>query len=316
MESSPRLHDEMFVMDGVSASELTEEYVHRVLPQAGIDAVQKTVVGSGDNFKTAMSAVGDVQSRIESWENVYQARSVDDIRSDDGIGFVLGFQDTTMMDGDVENVRLFEQLGIRLIQLTYNSRNRSGNGCGERVDGGISNFGLEMIDAIESQDILLDLSHVGPQTAKDALEAATQPTVFSHSNPRAVYDHPRNISDELIKAAVETGGFIGVNAFPDFLGTELTVEKLIEHIEYLDELVGPEYITLGLDLMDNVDQEGEDHLIQDPIYSDPPWQFPEGLESAAGIPNITSALQEHGFSEDEIRGIMGENLLRVYESVW
>lgn len=316
MVDPKNLHESTFVMDGVSASKLTEDYVTEILPKAGIDAIQKTVVGSGDDFKTAMAAVRDLQIKMESWDNIHQATNVNEIRSQDGISVVFGFQDTTMMNGNVENVRLFDQVGIRMIQLTYNSRNFSGNGCGERVDGGISNFGLKMIDAIERENIILDLSHVGPQTAMDALEASSQPTVFSHSNPRALYDHPRNISDELIKAAVETGGFVGVNAFPDFLGEDPTLDTVIDNIEYLVDLVGSEYVTLGLDLMDNVDHGNEVHMINDPLYSDPPWQFPGGIESAAGIPNITEKLIERGFSEQEVKGIMGENLLRVYDSVW
>lgn len=314
--SSDSFHEEAFVMDGLSASILTDEYVTETLPGAGVDAIQKTVAGTRDNFRTATDSIAELYADVERWPNVHQARNVADIREQDGLSIVFGFQGTAPLEDDPENVRIFDELDVKIIQLTYNSRNLSGNGCTERVDGGISNFGLEVIDAIERHDIVLDLSHVGPQTALDALDAATQPTVFSHSNPSAVHDHPRNISDEHIKAAVETGGTVGVNSFPAFVGEDPTVDDLVDHVEYLAELVGAENITLGLDFIDNRNYEDLTNLVKDPEYPDPPCNYPAGLESAAEMPNLTAALDERGFTAEEIRGIMGGNLLRLYESVW
>ncbi|GAA5063876.1 hypothetical protein GCM10025751_52710 [Haladaptatus pallidirubidus] len=140
--------------------------------------------------------------------------------------------------------------------------------------------------------------------------------MFSYSNPRAVHDHPRNISDEQIKAAIETGGTVGINAYPDFVDNSPSVEKLVEYVEYLDDLVGAENITLGLDFVDNLPAEELQSLKENPYYSDPPYQYPEGLRSAADVPNLAKSLLNHGFTESEVWGIMGDNLLRVYESVW
>lgn len=309
------IHDEIFVMDGLSAANFTEEYTTETLPNAGFNAVQKTVAGSGDDMEEAIQAIRNLQGKIEAWDNVHIARTVDEIERESGLSVVLGLQDSTPLERYPENVGLFQQLGVRIIQLTYNSRNLSGNGCTERVDGGISKFGLEVIESIEANNVLLDLSHAGPNTAKDALNAASQPTIFSHSNPKAVQEHPRNISDELIKAAVETGGVIGVNAYPEFVDQDPTIEDVVDHIEYLSTLVGSGNVSLGLDFIDKRSQEELEMLIDNPEYSDPPWTYPEGLESATKVPNLTIKLVERGFTEADIRGIMGENLLRVYKSV-
>jgi len=205
---------------------------------------------------------------------------------------------------------------VRVIQLTYNSRNLCGNGCTERVDGGISKYGFEVIDSVERNNILLDLSHSGHTTAADALSVVNQPTVFSHANPQAVHDHPRNIPDSLIEAAVESGGTVGINAYPAFVGDEPTIRDLIAHIDYLDDFIGVENVTLGLDFIDNRNYENLQSLIDDPAYPDKPASYPNGLESAADLPNLTDELVNAGYSADEIQGIMGENLLGVYEDVW
>lgn len=302
-------------MDGLSAAKLTEPYVTETLPAAGIDAIHKTVAAAGDGFRAAMESINTLQHALDRWPQVRQARSVDAL-TEDGLSVVLGFQDTTPLGDDPSNVGLFSQLGIRIIQLTYNARNRSGNGCTERVDGGISYFGIEVIEAIEANDVLLDLSHVGPQTAADALEVATEPTVFSHSNPAAVHDHPRNIEDELIIAAAETGGAIGVNAYPAFVGDDPTVDDLIDHIEYLADLVGIEHVTLGLDFIDNLPVEELAVLEADPAYPDPPYEYPTGLATAAELPHLTGTLLNRGFTDAEIDAILGQNLLRIYDAVW
>lgn len=312
---SGALHERTFVMDGLSPSGLTEEYVTETLPDAGVDAKHETVASAGDTFRSAIESVLRYQQDIEAWPGVYQARSVEELRGT-GLGIVFGFQDTTAIEDRPDLIRVFDQLGIRIVQLTYNSRNLSGNGCTERVDDGLSKYGLKVIDAIESNDLLLDLSHAGPKTAVEALDVANQPTVFSHSNPNAVHSHPWNVSDELIEAVAAKGGFVGVNAFPDIVAAnDPTVADLVDHVEYLRDLVGFEHVTLGLDFIDNRDVESLPFL-DDPEYSDPPLSYPDRIESAADIPNITTELVDRGFAEEEIRGIMGENLLRVYDSVW
>ena len=309
------LHKDIFVMDGLSAAYLTESYVTETLPSAGVDALHKTVIAAGADHTGAIEAIKELQGNIERWEGVNQAQTVDELTAD-GLSILFGFQDTTPLDDDPENVELFADLGIRVIQLTYNQQNRCGTGCTAKEDHGLTSFGTEVIDAIERHEVLLDLSHVGQKTATEALEVASAPTIFSHSNPAEVHEHPRNITDELIHAAAESGGTVGVNAYPAFVGKDPTIDDLIDHIEYLIELIGPDRVTLGLDFIDNLPEEKLQVLVDDPAYPNPPYTYPEGLLSASDIPNITSRLLDRGFSEAEVRGIMGENLLDLYNRVW
>jgi len=312
------IHEEAFVMDGLSAANFTDEYLTETLPGVGLNAVHKTVAGSGDGFRQAVDSTVALRRQLRRLPSVAQAESVDDLRSGGGLQVLFGVQDTTPLEDDPGLLDVFERLGVRIVQLSYNTRNRAANGCTERVDGGLSKFGLEVVDAVEDHDLLLDLSHVGTASAREALDVASQPTVFSHSNPSAVRKHPRNVSDDLIEEAAATGGLVGVNAFPDFVAEDdPTVEDLVDHVEYLCDLVGSEHVALGLDFIDNrAENEPEKmaHLAANPDYPDPPYDYPEGIDSAAEMPNLTVALVERGFEEDAIRGILGENLLRMYEA--
>lgn len=315
---SSALHEEMTIVDGLYPREIHDEHVS-ALVDGGVDVVQKTVAASGDEFDVAIDEIKDLQETIAETDGVYQVRSIEDIQNaaDDEVGVIFGFQDSSPLERgrDPRNASIFKQLGVNVIQLTYNARNFSGNGCTERVDGGISNFGLDVIDALEENNIVLDLSHAGEQTALDALEASTQPAVFTHANANALAEHERNISDELIKATAETGGTVGLAVFPPLVAEEgpRTLDDFIDHIDYVADLVGTEHVALGLDIPV---KDYPQILIDDPAFPNPPFDLPTGLETETDVPNLTEALLKRGYSEAEVRDIMGENLLRVFEAVW
>jgi len=315
---SNAFHEELAVVDGLYPREIHEEHVN-ALREGGVDVIQKTVAASGDEFDVAIDEVLDLQETIAETDGVYQVRTIEDIQnaSEDEVGVVFGFQDSSPLERrrDTRNASVFKQLGVNVIQLTYNARNFSGNGCTERVDGGISNFGLDVIEALEAEGIVLDLSHAGEQTALDALEASTQPAVFTHANANALSEHERNISDELIKATAETGGTVGLAVFPPLVAEEgpRTLDDFVAHIDYIADLVGTEHVAIGLDIPV---KEYPQVLIDDPAFPNPPFDLPTGLETETDIPNLTDALLERGYTEDEVRNIMGENLLRVFEAVW
>lgn len=316
MASVQDVAENYFVMEGLSASTLTKEYAESDLPAAGIDAIQKTVAGTGDDFDDAIRQIRALQADISRYSGVSQARTVEELRSDDGLQVLFGFQDTTPFERNLANVHLFKQLGVKHVQLTYNSQNFCASGCTETEDSGLSDYGYDVIDELESHGILVDLSHAGPESAMDALEYVSKPTVFSHSNPRSVHDHPRNISDEHIKAAVETGGIIGINAYPDFVSDDPDIDDVLEHIQYLDDLVDVENVTLGLDFVDNTPPSEMAHLEANPFYSNPPFTYPDGLQSERDTCKLAVAMLDDGFTKSEVSGVMGENLLEVYQSVW
>lgn len=234
------------------------------------------------------------------------------------IALLLHFQGTEPLENDLNLLDLYHALGIRIIQLTYNARCRVGDGCTETHDGGLSDFGRRALDRMQQLGIVIDLAHAGVRTSLEAAAQARGPVIVSHANARALCDNPRNLSDEQIRAVAATGGVIGVCAFPAFVRREATpsLEDLLDHVDYLRSLVGVAHIGFGADYADE-DEEDYDYYGYDPrVYPRPPWIYPQGLQGFADMPNLAAGLRRRGYSEAEIRGIMGENFLRVFEQVW
>jgi membrane dipeptidase len=161
-------------------------------------------------------------------------------------------------------------------------------------------------------------SHTGYRTAREVFELSTRPTIFSHSNPLALRDHPRNIPDDLIEACAKTGGVVGINGVGIFLGdNDIRVETLVRHIEYVAELVGPQHVGFALDAV--LDPDGMNAALTQNVHLWPPqFGYKPGLAffQPEGLPDLAEALVAHGWTEADIRGVLGENLLRVADAVW
>jgi membrane dipeptidase len=203
-------------------------------------------------------------------------------------------------------------------------RNYVGDGCLERTDCGLSDFGLEVIEEMNHLGILIDLSHVGYRTTMEAIEASEQPVAFTHANPRALCNHPRNKTDEAIKALADKGGVIGANIFPPFLaaGSHATIEDVIDVIDYLVNLVGVDRVGIGTDFTEGQPREVFDYWLTGKSSKGPrmrldyPIVNPEGIRSAADFPNLTDALVTRGYPASHVKKIMGGNWLRLFEEVW
>ena len=236
------------------------------------------------------------------------------------LALVFQFQNTRPIEYDVDLLAVYHQLGVRVIQLTYNQRNPVGDGCEERSDAGLSELGRAAISEMNRLGILIDLNHTGRRTTLEAIEASTKPCVFTHSNAYAVCPNTRNITDEQIRAVAAKGGVIGVNGFPAFVAKtkEPTLDQLIDHIDYIVALVGPDHVGLGYD-RDTRTMEEYTYRIRKGMwkaenYPPPPWQFPMG--DASHFPTLTRRLLERGYTEEVVRKILGENFLRVFAQVW
>jgi len=267
-----------------------------------------------------MTKVKRLQWNVEEWEGVRQARTRADLESDDELSVVFGFQGTSALERDPENIRVFDRLGVKIMQLTYNARNLAGDDRTERTDAGISNSGFDLIDAMEWYGVVLDLSQAGHTTAAEALDTVDQPSLISHSNPLSLFDHPRNVPDEPAKAVAETDGVVGATAFPPLVSKENTIDDMLDAIEYWRTSSGPNTSGSGWTSSRTGRRDrGRVYpsvLTDDPLYLSPPFSYPEGVQSPIAIATIAVGLSDRGFRADEIRGIVGENLLRVIEAVW
>lgn len=322
MVDADTLHSESLFIDGLFPQPIREDTVARAR-DGGIDAAQTTLAARGEDYYGALASVQETQASIRELKDVAQARTVDDIRNQDELSVIFGFQNSEPLELNRDphaNAATFAQLGVKVIQLTYNKQNYAGAGCTETRDGGLTDFGTEVIDALEANNILLDLSHAGERTAEEAIGVASEPVVFTHSNPRSVVDYVRNIPDHLMEAAVDTGGLVGMSAFAPMLderefGEHSTIDDYLDMIEYTADLVGHENVALGLDTFGFSERE-PDWAFESPYFPDPPNPDVEDLWRVDQAPNVTAGLVERGFDADAIRGIIGENLLRVFDDVW
>ncbi len=257
-------------------------------------------------------------------ETMILVDSVEDIRAAKQagkLGVNFHFQGTEPIGRNLANVKGYYDLGIRWMLMAYNFQNNVGTGCieAETNDIGLSAFGRDLIAEMNRIGMIVDCSHSGYRTTMEAMEASSQPCIFSHSNPRALFDHPRNIRDDQIRACAASGGVIGINGVGEFIGEPkaVSIETVIRNIDYIVDLVGPEHVAFGLDYVTPGDvQLLYDHYngdVQEKIgLGELPWSF---LHPAA-IPQLLTELLSRGYPLESVKGIMGENFLRVANAVW
>ncbi|MDT9598820.1 dipeptidase [Sphingosinicella rhizophila] len=257
-------------------------------------------------------------------DDIMLVDGVDDIRAAKAsgkIGVGFHFQGTEPVGRDLANIGAYYQLGVRWMLMAYNFQNNVGTGCieAQKNDIGLSAFGRDVVAEMNHVGMIVDCSHSGYRTTMDAMAASTQPCIFSHSNPRVLFDHPRNIRDDQIKACAETGGFIGINGVGQFIGEphQVTVETVVRNIDYVVQLVGPEHVAFGLDYMTPAHCQQlfdfYDGKVSKKIgMPELPW----GFLSPTAVPELLEQLIAKGYSEDALRGLMGENFLRVATAVW
>jgi membrane dipeptidase len=165
--------------------------------------------------------------------------------------------------------------------------------------------------------MVVDLSHVGYRTSMEAIEVSGAPVIFSHSNADSVCSSKRNLKDDQVTALAANGGVIGLNAFPAFVKEDApTLDDLIAHIDYIADLVGPDHIGIGFDFAQESIEEYKAFGYDPEVYPLPPWTYPRDIDDVSKTPNLTDGLLARGYSESDIKKILGENFLRVYEEVW
>lgn len=223
------------------------------------------------------------------------------------------------LNGDINMVGLYHQLGVRQMLFAYNLNNDAAGGCHDD-DIGLTSFGKAIVDEMNRIGIVIDCSHTSFKTTMDIMSHTSKPVVFSHSNPTAIWKHQRNITDEQIKACAETGGVVGVNGMGIFLGNnDITTDTILRHICYLSDLVGTEHVGLGFDYSPQIDIDVGAILASRPDFwpAGNSYDAP-GIKHAgpAQFVEICAGLTDHGFSISEIKGMLGENFKRVATIVW
>ncbi|MDE2979695.1 MAG: membrane dipeptidase [Gemmatimonadota bacterium] len=296
--------DVFHIAVGVGGRDFDDQYHNSLLFVAGYNAI--------------IAARPDLFVRIDSAEDLAS------VHGSGRAGILIGLQTSSHFHSP-DDVNLFYGLGQRVSQLTYNSRNMIGNGSTERVDGGISDFGVAIVERMNEVGMAVDVSHSGDRTTLDACEVSSRPVLFTHSNSRVLSGgHPRTKTDEAIRAMAATGGVMGITGVRMFVKDRepTTIEDYIDHFDHVRDLIGVEHLGVGSD----VDLHGYDDMPADEYealkaaYKDS-YAFRDkididGIDHPKRMFDLTEALIRRGYTDDHIRGILGGNFQRVLGEIW
>ena len=254
---------------------------------------------------------------------VDKAADLDRAKPEKKIAVITGVQNAEHFRTPAD-VKMFYDLGQRCAQLTYNSQTLIGSGATERVDGGVSDFGASIIAAMNAAGMLVDVSHCGDRTTLDAIEISKGPIAFTHSNCRALNNHPRLKTDEAIKKLAAKGGVMGITGVRNFVWpTEpTTIDNIVDHIDHVAKLVGIEHVGVGTDSdLNGYDDMAPAIRAQLLAYYKSSYAFRdkldiEGFDHPKKIYDLTEAMIRRGYSDANIQAVLGGNFRRLLGTVW
>lgn len=249
---------------------------------------------------------------------VTNTRDVERARRENKLAVSFDIEGMNALNGRLDMVGLYYDLGVRQMLFAYNLNNDVGGGCHDQ-DIGLTDFGRDVVREMNRVGMLIDCSHSSKKTTMEAMALSNSPVVFSHSNVKAIRDHDRNIDDEQIKACAATGGVIGINGLGIFLGeNDCSSQVIADHISYVAELVGPKHVGISLDYAPQADDLGNFLTSRDDYW--PPGQAYDTPNIRVAEPRqyyeLCEILMKRGLSSSEIQDILGANFMRVAEQVW
>ena len=330
------LHKDALIIDGLTF--MSDGYADG-LKAANVVATNLTVSHfEGDLERTIddMAAWAARLARTDCpWRLIERAADIPAARSAGQVGLIMGWQNMRAISDNLDRIALFHRLGVRVMQLTYNRRNFLGDGCLEPEDGGLSDLGVEAVGVMNHVGVAVDLSHVGKRATLKAAEVSTKPVLITHSNAEAVVASPRNKSDEEIKAVAGGGGVIGTSVYGAMCWTgdpqePPSLDDYLRQLDYIVDLVGPDHVGIGTDLpavsdLAVVKAVTEMTLARSAAFigdyvaafgNEIAGRYIRECTDQTGLVHITEALVDRGWSEAHIRGLLGENFLRVFGEIW
>jgi membrane dipeptidase len=294
----------------------------------GITGFHNSVgVGGASAYEDALEFIaawsGFVGRNTQVFTLVGKAGDLDAAKAKQKIAVIMGLQNADEFR-EPKDVKAFYQLGLRCAQLTYNTQNLLGSGSTERVDGGISDYGEQIIKSMNEVGMLVDVSHSGDKTTLDAIELSPKPIAFTHSNCRALNNHPRLKTDEAIRKLAAKGGVMGITGVRMFVKDKepTTVEDIVDHIDHVVKLVGIDHVGIGSDS----DLMGYDHMPPDQYkqlkagykasYAFRDKIDTDGFDHPRKVFDLTAALIRRGYSDSNIQAVLGGNFRRLLGTTW
>ncbi|HEX8699475.1 MAG TPA: membrane dipeptidase [Myxococcaceae bacterium] len=309
--------------------------------ETGLSAVVLTLAPTG-RFRFKDAAFESTVKAIAEWDThaakhpdtfiaVRKGADLERAHRERKVGLIYGFQETSPLGEDPDRVGLFQRLGVRVIQLTHNKRNLVGDGCMEPGNAGLSQYGLQVIERLNAEKVLVDAAHGGQRTTSEAIAASKAPIIISHTGCRALSNLPRNTTDAELKAMANKGGVAGMIFWPYLReqGQPMAAD-LIRHIEHAVKVCGEDHVGIGSDNTisaaprtpefekDNL--EFMKTLVEDGIFtkgrSPELYTFIPDLNHLRRFETLGAMLSARGHSDARIAKILGGNFARVMREVW
>lgn len=323
-----KLYKKAIVIDGLIIPRGWNEESFEALAKSGYTGFGTSL--SSANLKVALESLSEWRNRIdENPDRLIYAKSADDFiraKKENKTAVLFGFQNATMIEKSIENINTLYDAGTRWIQLTYNQRNLLGDGCTERTNAGLSDFGIEAVERMNELGIIVDLSHCGRQTTNDGIKFSKSGATLNHTMCETLYkNHPRSKTDAQIKAMADKGGVMGIICLGYMIGPDpggkTTLETYVDHIDHAVKIGGIDHIGVAADFaIQGLQATGatrEDWYVPrltrfKPSYEVrwPPW-IPE-LDKPDRYVHVARALDKRGYSSGDIEKILGQNWLRYF----
>ncbi len=323
MTAATELQARALVIDGLSYH--SDGHTGDVRAGA-IDALNVTVCHFEADFAEACG-------EIAGWLARCAAPGAEWMAIREAIGLIMGWQNMRPVADDLDRLYLFHQLGVRVMQPTYNYRNFMGDGNLETEDAGLSHLGRDAVRLLNELGIAIDISHVGDKTSRDILDLSSQPVLATHVDARALTPLPRNKDDDLLRAVAESGGVVGVSVYGPMLwdgdrNRRPDMDDFMRHLEHITALVGIEHVGFGTDIPVSADLRRTAQIATnrrlwsgisdygDCFGHDIPARYIEAANNHAKLPNITAALLQRGWAEADIEAYLGANFARALGQIW
>jgi membrane dipeptidase len=257
-----------------------------------------------------------ITARADEYMLIHTAADAEAARDSGRLGICFDIEGMDALDGDPDKVRTFYDSGVRWMLATYNRSNLAGGGCcGENL--GLTAFGRRVVAEMNRVGMVVCGTHCSDRTARDLIDTSADPVIFSHSNARAVWDHPRNIPDDLMEACAARGGVIGINGIGPFLGPNRAgIASFIAHVEHALDRVGDDHVGIALDYVFDREELEREIATHPDLF--PPAQYSHGMQMIEPwrLPEIARALAARGHSVTTLRKLFGGNHLRIAKRVW
>ena len=326
-EEARRIHNDAIIIDACS---FFFEGYNESIEASGITALNITVPDTSDDSGEAVKSIADYYEVIRRDPKLMLIETAEDIRTakrEGRVGIIVGFQNSRpFCHYYLESmVDVFRRLGARVSILAYNYRNFAADGCVEDPDGGLSREGRRLVDIMNRAGIVIDCSHTGIRSSLEAIDLSSKPCIFSHSNPRALSNQRRNITDEQIKAVAARGGVIGLTPYPpmNWNGEKVvpSIDNFLNAVDYVVNLAGIDHVGLGTDKEATPGAYPRDLILREletlpfavgDYYGTFSGNFEAvnlaGFPSVAFLARFSQGLMDRGYKEDDIRKFLGLNV--------